>query len=149
MVRTEGSGELDRAAHLLKSYNTVAHVYELLRGYGNDPQVEPRDDGRWQRARVFTAKHRREYAVDLQTGVHSRGESHAGLIVAADSRADTPDELCRALVSVLRGADDRIVRGWLRAAAEGDRTASVPGGLNSRARTGPTAAVEGVDMGIH
>lgn len=116
-ARTEGPHGLDRAVRLLTTHNKVAHVYELLRGHGSHPQVVPGDDGRWRRDRVLAAKHRRGSAVDLRTGEHGRGEGHAGLIVAADPRVDTPDELHAALVAALRGADSRIVRGWLRAAA--------------------------------
>jgi hypothetical protein len=93
----------------------VAHVYELLKGYGREPQVVRSASG-WARVAKLAAKHRHELAADLYDGEVRRGAAHAGLIIGADPRTDHPETIRAALGTVLTGADDRIRRGWARAA---------------------------------
>lgn len=114
-----------RAVELLRARNKVAHVYELLKGYGGDPQIRFDAHRGWMRTPALAAKHRRELAVDLRHGEMSRDDAHAGLVVAADPRTDSPAALRRALTAVLRGADARIVRRWLDAAAAASPPAEV------------------------
>jgi hypothetical protein len=84
MLRAHDGDELDDAVELLVTHNKVAHVYELLKGYGTEPQVRVDGRGRLRRTPSLAEKHRRESAVDLQTGEHSAGERHARLVFAAD-----------------------------------------------------------------
>jgi superfamily II DNA or RNA helicase len=107
-----------RGRALRPSPGKVAHIYELLKGYGREPQVVLTASG-WERVTKLAAKHRHELAADLRDGEVRRGAGHASLIIGADPRTDRPEATRAALASVLTGADDRIRRGWARAAAPG------------------------------
>jgi hypothetical protein len=98
--------------------NKVTHVYELIRAYGTRPQIEYNRSLRcWERVVAIADKHQREDGVRSLDGAYVSGPSHAPLVVAADPRRDLPSAFQERLAEILEGADERIVRGWLRAAA--------------------------------
>jgi superfamily II DNA or RNA helicase len=103
-----------RGRALRPSPGKVAHVYELLKGHGREPQVVAAANG-WVRVPKLAGKHRHELAADLRDGVVRAGAAHAGLIVGADPRTDQPEAVRAALLAALQGADDRIREGWARA----------------------------------
>jgi superfamily II DNA or RNA helicase len=107
-----------RGRALRPSPGKVAHVYELLKGHGREPQVIATAGG-WARVPRLAGKHRHELAADLRDGVVCAGAAHAGIVAGVDPRTDRPEAVRNALVAVLRGADDRIREGWMRAAAPG------------------------------
>jgi hypothetical protein len=98
--------------------NKVTHVYELIRAYGTRSQVEyNRPDRGWERSSAIADKHRREDAVRSSDGAYLSGPAHAPLIVADDPRRDLPSAFQEHLGALLAGADERIIRGWLRVPA--------------------------------
>lgn len=111
------SGE-ERAAiaiRLMRHYNKVTHIFELVKAYGSTSQVEYNRAGRaWQRRENIAAKHEYEVAVNPLTGEKLTGVGHAPLVYADDPRADIPAALQRRLAEAIDCADDRIVAGWLR-----------------------------------
>jgi hypothetical protein len=105
------------AAHLLAAHNKVAHVYELLQGHGARRQVRlDRRRGGWERTEPIAEKHRREWSVRASDGAWLSGPQHAPLVIVDDPRRDSPADLEARLVEELRGGDELVVRGWLRAA---------------------------------
>jgi hypothetical protein len=111
------SGE-DLAVSVMVKRNKVTHVYELVRACGTRPQVEYHPSWRrWERSAAIADKHRREAAVRAEDGAYLLGPSHAPLIVAADPRRDHPSASRDRLETLLAGADERAVRGWLQVAA--------------------------------
>jgi hypothetical protein len=108
----------DRAVSVMLARNKVTHVYELVRAYGSRPQVErKRRSAGWERVEAIAEKHRREGGVRPSDGAYVTGTGHAPLLIAEDPRHDSPAELREVLQDALLGADARVVRGWLRAAA--------------------------------
>jgi hypothetical protein len=105
---------------LMLARNKVTHIYELVKAYGATIQVHyDRPDKRWVRTDAIAAKHDLEFAVSLLTGQYGSGQEHAPLIYAGDPRRDVPSALQAHLRETLRGADPRIVGGWLAAIATG------------------------------
>ena len=119
-VLNEGFGALSErerhglATRLMRHYNKVTHVYELVKAFGSTSQVTlDRRTGHWRRKDAIAAKHHREVAVDPIHGRKSHDQAHAPLLYVADPRADLPADVGAKLVSDLDGADDRIIGGWL------------------------------------
>jgi hypothetical protein len=103
------------AIALMRHYNKVTHIFELVKAYGSTTQVEYNRPARaWQRRENIALKHEFEVAVNPFSGEKLTGAGHAPLVYAQDPRADVPAELQQHLVGAIDGADDRIVSGWLR-----------------------------------
>lgn len=108
----------DLAVRLMLERNKVTHVYELVKAYGTGSQIRmDRAAGQWRRKESIAAKHTHQTAVHPVTGVKSRGEEHAPLVVVGDPREAVPADLQQRLIEELTGADERIVRGWLELGA--------------------------------
>jgi hypothetical protein len=104
------------AIALMRRYNKVTHIFELVKAYGSTSQVEYNRAGRmWQRRLSIALKHEHEVAVNPFTGQKLSGDGHAPLIYAQDPHSDIPAELQQHLVEAIEGSDDIIVSGWLRA----------------------------------
>lgn len=104
-----------KSIRLMRHYNKVTHVFELVKAYGSTSQVEYNRAARaWQRRENIAAKHEFEVAVNPFTGEKLTGVGHAPLVYADDPRADIPAALQRRLLEAIDCADDRIVAGWLR-----------------------------------
>jgi superfamily II DNA or RNA helicase len=99
---------------LLHRHNKVTHVYELLKSCGSSQVIKT--DGRWNRRPALELKHAREDSVNPLTGEYGAGVGHAPLVYASDPRSDLPADLEEALVADLKGADEKIILGWVRAA---------------------------------
>jgi superfamily II DNA or RNA helicase len=103
------------AIALMRRYNKVTHIFELVKAYGATTQVEYNRTARaWQRRENIALKHEFEVAVNPFTGQKLTGAGHAPLVYAADPRADIPAELQQHLAEAISGTDDVIVSGWLR-----------------------------------
>jgi len=103
------------AVSLMRHYNKVTHIFELVKAYGSTSQVEySRTERIWRRRPNIAAKHEYEVAVNLIDGQKSAGDAHAPLIYALDPRTDVPAQLQGRLELEIGGSDDRIVSGWLR-----------------------------------
>jgi hypothetical protein len=103
------------AVSLMRHYNKVTHIFELVKAYGSTSQVEySRQERIWQRRPNIAAKHEYEVAVNLIDGEKSAGDAHAPLIYALDPRKDVPAQLQDRLELEIGGSDERIVSGWLR-----------------------------------
>jgi superfamily II DNA or RNA helicase len=104
------------AIALMRHYNKVTHIFELVKAYGSTSQVEYNRAQRvWQRRENVAAKHEFEVAVNLFTGEKLSGDGHAPLVYVQDPRSDLPAELQQRLAQVVDGSDDLIVNGWLKA----------------------------------
>ena len=90
----------------------VAHMYELLKGYGSGVQVIHREDGTWGRTPAIAEKHDREFGVNPVTGMYGSGEEHVPLVGSGNSELGSPGRLKRELVAVLEAADDKVRQGW-------------------------------------
>jgi CheY-like chemotaxis protein len=102
------------ALALAQKRNKVTHIYELIKAYGGDIQLEyNRADKVWQRREAIAAKHAQESSTNPFTGQRVAGAAHAPFIYAADPRLDLPEELQAKLETVLPGCDDIIIEGWL------------------------------------
>ena len=100
---------------LMRHYNKVTHIFELVKAYGSTSQVEyNRPERTWRRRANIAAKHEYEVAVNLFNGQKSAGDAHAPLIYANDPRTDVPVELQQHLVQAIDGCDDLIVSGWMQ-----------------------------------
>lgn len=103
------------AVGLMKQYNKVTHIYELVKASGSTNQViYDRDQKVWLRRENITAKHNLEVSVNPFNGAKSTGDIHAPLIYFQDPRSDVPDELQRHLLYSITGCDEVIVSGWMR-----------------------------------
>lgn len=103
------------AIALMRRYNKVTHIFELVKAYGATTQVEyNRPARRWQRREGIAAKHEYEVAVNPFDGQKLSGDGHAPLVYAEDPRADIPAALEEHLRQAIDGADDRIVGGWMQ-----------------------------------
>jgi hypothetical protein len=103
------------AIALMRHFNKVTHIFELVKAYGSTTQVEYNRTGRvWQRRENIALKHEYEIAVNPFTGQKLAGDGHAPLIYAADPRNDVPAELEQHLLNAIAGSDDAIVAGWLQ-----------------------------------
>jgi hypothetical protein len=109
---------LELITRLMRRYNKVTHIYELVKAYGESQVVK--EKGTWRRRPAIESKHAGEESVNPLDGRHSRGAGHAPLLYAQDPRADLPAALRDHLATVLAGADDRIVSGWVQAVAGED-----------------------------
>jgi hypothetical protein len=102
------------ALALAQKRNKVTHIYELVKAYGGDIQLEyNRAEKVWQRREAIAAKHAQEISPHPFTGEKIAGAAHAPFIYAADPRTDLPEELQARLEEVLAGCDDTIIAGWL------------------------------------
>lgn len=103
------------AIALMRHFNKVTHIFELVKAYGATSQVQYDRTARvWQRRENIAAKHAYEVAVNPFSGDKLAGDGHALLVYAQDPRADLPAELQGRLADVIAGSDDRIVAGWLQ-----------------------------------
>jgi hypothetical protein len=102
------------AIDLMRHFNKVTHIFELVKAYGSTSQVEyNRTERSWVRRENIAAKHEFEVAVNLISGQKLTGDEHAPLVYAQDPRMDVPAELQRRLMEAIEGADEKIVRGWM------------------------------------
>lgn len=90
----------------------VAHMYELLKGYGSGVQVIRREDGTWGRTPAIKAKHDHEFGVNPVTGMYGSGEEQVPLVGRECPDLGSPSRLKRELAAVLEDADDRVRQGW-------------------------------------
>jgi len=101
------------AISLMRHFNKVTHIFELVKAYGSTSQVTyNRPEGVWQRRPNIAAKHEHEISVNPFSGEKSLGDSHAPLIYAADPRTDVPLEIQEHLTSAIADKDGVIVSGW-------------------------------------
>ncbi len=104
----------DIAVALMKRFNKVTHIFELVKAYGSTTQIEyHRQEKRWQRRPNVAAKHMLEISVNPFTGVKSMDDSHSPLLYAKDPRTDTPEALQTYLTELIADRDDTIIKGWL------------------------------------
>jgi hypothetical protein len=102
------------AIALMRKYNKVTHIFELVKAYGSTSQVEyHRAERAWERRENIAAKHEYEVAVNPFTGKKLSGDDHAPLVYANDPRIDVPAELQNHLIQVIDNCDERIVAGWM------------------------------------
>jgi hypothetical protein len=120
-IQTEGFSSLTNeertriAIALMRRYNKVTHIFELVKSFGSTSQVEyNRAQQVWQRCTHIAAKHEHEIAVNLLSGQKLTGDAHAPLIYVEDPRSDVPADLERHLQQVIEGRDEAIVSGWLQ-----------------------------------
>ncbi len=106
---------LNIAIALMRHFNKVTHIFELVKAYGSTSQVEyNRPERLWRRRANIAAKHEYEVAVNPINGQKVTGDAHAPLIYAHDPRSDVPAELQESIVKAIDGNDDLIVSGWLQ-----------------------------------
>lgn len=124
-IRTAGLSDLSLterkalAVALMRRYNKVTHIFELVKAYGATTQVEyDRTAHLWQRRAGIAAKHEHEVSVNPFDGKKSSGVSHAPLLYAEDPRTDIPAALAEHLRQAIAGADARIVGGWVQVNVE-------------------------------
>jgi superfamily II DNA or RNA helicase len=120
-IQTQGLSQLTQAERtqiavaLMRRYNKVTHIFELVKAYGATTQVEYNRTARaWQRRENIALKHEYEVAVNPFTGQKLTGAGHAPLVYAQDPRADIPAALQQHLVDAIGNVDDVIVSGWLQ-----------------------------------
>jgi hypothetical protein len=102
------------AIALMRHYNKVTHIFELVKAYGSTSQVEyNRAERAWERRENIAAKHEYEVAVNPFNGQKLTGDGHAPLVYARDPRSDVPIEFQEHLSQAIDGCDDRIVAGWM------------------------------------
>jgi superfamily II DNA or RNA helicase len=107
------------AITLMRRYNKVTHIFELVKAYGSTSQVEfDRLQRVWTRRANVAAKHEHEIAVNLFSGVKLTGDGHAPLTYVQDPRSDLPADLQLHLHREIEGCDDVIVSGWLQVSRE-------------------------------
>jgi hypothetical protein len=119
-IRAQGlsslaAGERTKLAiALMRRYNKVTHIFELVKAYGSTSQVEyVRQERIWRRRENIALKHEHEIAVNPFTGEKLTGDGHAPLVYADDPRNDVPEALQKHLLQAVEGSDDVIVSGWL------------------------------------
>lgn len=106
---------LSIAISLMRRYNKVTHIYELVKAYGSTTQIEYNRPAKlWQRQPNIAAKHEFEIAVNPLDGAKLSGVTHAPLIYENDPRSDSPSVLQQKLVQVITGSDQTIVSGWMQ-----------------------------------
>jgi hypothetical protein len=121
LVTRDGSEDRESLATAVMLHeNKVTHVYELVNARGARGQVEYRRRSGWERIGSIAEKHNHEDAVRASDGMLLPGPDHAPLIVAGDPRYDTPAQVRQRIAIELKGADERIVSGWLRASSHRD-----------------------------
>jgi hypothetical protein len=122
MLRIERNGIADltpeernqAAIALMRRFNKVTHIFELVKAYGSTSQVEyNRTERLWQRRENIAAKHEFEVAVNPFSGQKLTGDGHAPLVYAQDPRSDVPAELQDHLTQAISDCDERIVAGWM------------------------------------
>ncbi|MCB0168870.1 MAG: hypothetical protein KDI79_31875, partial [Anaerolineae bacterium] len=102
------------ALALAQSRNKVTHIYELVKAYGSDIQLEYNRTGKvWQRRAAIAAKHAHEISVNPFTGQKAAGDIHAPFLYVTDPRTDLPEHLQARLEEALPGCDDVVINGWL------------------------------------
>jgi superfamily II DNA or RNA helicase len=114
MASLSGEERSRIAIALMRHYNKVTHIYELVKAYGSTSQVEYNRSKRlWERVEPIAAKHEFELAVNPLNGLKVAGDEHAPLVYAQDPRSDVPADLQSHLSQLITGCDDRIVSGWM------------------------------------
>jgi hypothetical protein len=112
---------MEIAIALMRRYNKVTHIFELVKAYGSTSQVQYNRPARvWQRRPHIAAKHEYEVSVNPFSGQRLTGDVHAPLIYAQDPRTDVPAVLQEHLAETVEGSDDTIVSGWLRYGLAGE-----------------------------
>ena len=102
------------AIALAEKRNKVTHIYELVKAYGSDIQLEyDRTDRVWHRREAVAAKHAQDISVNPFTGQKGYGDDYAPFIYAEDPRTDPPETLQARLEELLPGRDETIIDGWL------------------------------------
>ncbi|MCB0212115.1 MAG: DEAD/DEAH box helicase family protein, partial [Anaerolineae bacterium] len=102
------------ALALAQKRNKVTHIYELVKAYGSDIQLEyNRTEKVWQRRAAIAAKHAQEVSTHPFTGARVAGDAHAPFLYVTDPRTDLPERLQSHLEEALPGCDDIIINGWL------------------------------------
>ena len=100
---------------LMRRFNKVTHIFELVKAYGSTSQVEyNRSERVWIRRANIASKHEHEIAVNMFSGQKLVGDAHAPLTYVRDPRSDIPTDLLQHLQHVIAGRDDVIVSGWLQ-----------------------------------
>ncbi len=111
----------EMAIELMRRFNKVTHIYEMIKAYGSTSQVTLNRQQRvWQRKPSVALKHAREVSVNPFTGVKSMDSSHAPLVYVDDPRADVPSEFQQHLAKAIADKDGIIVSGWFGEAATSD-----------------------------
>jgi superfamily II DNA or RNA helicase len=102
------------AMALAQKRNKVTHIYELVKAYGSDIQLEyNRTDKVWRRREAVAAKHAQDISVNPFTGQKGFGDEFTPFIYAEDPRTDPPETLQARLEELLPGCDETIIEGWL------------------------------------
>jgi superfamily II DNA or RNA helicase len=111
--------ELEReqlATELMLVRNKVTHIYELVKAYGSTIQIRfDRRKQKWRRTQEIAAKHAHGFAVNPITSEYAKGEIHAPLLYSDDPREYSPTKLRKHVANELKGCDNQIVEGWMRA----------------------------------
>ena len=82
------------AIALMTGRNKVTHIYELVKAYGSDIQLEyNRTDKVWRRREAVAAKHAQDISVNPFTGQKGFGDEFTPFIYAEDTRTDPPETL--------------------------------------------------------
>jgi superfamily II DNA or RNA helicase len=106
---------LDIAIALMRRYNKVTHIYELVKAYGSTSQVQfNRAEQVWERRPQIAEKHQYETSVSPLSGQKFTGIEHAPLLYVEDPRVDLPSDLEDYLQRKIEGSDERIVSGWMK-----------------------------------
>ena len=102
------------ALALAQKRNKVTHIYEMVKAYGSDIQLEYNRTAKvWQRRAAIAAKHAQEVSTHPFTGEKMAGDGHAPFLYVTDPRTDLPERLQAHLEETLPGCDDIIINGWL------------------------------------
>jgi hypothetical protein len=108
------------ATELMLVRNKVTHIYELVKAYGSSIQIRyDKRTEKWRRTQEIAAKHAHGYAVNPLSGEYAKGEVHAPLLYSGDPRDYSPTKLRRHVSKELKGVDNQIVEGWMRAVISG------------------------------
>ena len=124
-LQTQGPGafhpasRISVAVRLMRKYNKVTHIYELLKATGSEVHMTlDRASGRWIRKDALARKHDHELAPALDALAIVEGSAHAPIIYARDPRTDSPTEVTVAIRSAIDGKDPMIIETWLRATSQ-------------------------------
>jgi superfamily II DNA or RNA helicase len=108
------------ATELMMIRNKVTHIYELVKAYGSTIQIRyDRRKQKWRRTQEIAAKHAHGFSVNPITGEYAKGEIHAPLLYSGDPREYSPTKLKKHVAEELKGRDNQIVDGWMKAVISG------------------------------